>query len=159
MSQYAHLPYRQGVGVMLLNQQNQVFVARRIDMVAEAWQMPQGGIDDGENPERAVYRELEEETSISADKVTLLARGKTPFAYDLPDDLAPLFWQGKYRGQSQYWYVMRFLPDNDAVINLATEHPEFSEYKWVKPADLPDLIVSFKRDLYQDLLTEFSEFL
>lgn len=151
---YKDLPYRRGVGVMVLNDAGKVFVARRIDMVSEAWQMPQGGIDAGEDPERAAYRELEEETGIKASQVTLVARSRGWLHYDLPDDLVPMLWKGKYRGQEQQWFVMRLTAGED-VINIETEHPEFSEWQWVELPNIVDMIVAFKQPLYQELVEEF----
>lgn len=150
----SQLPYRPGVGIMLLNSSRQVFVAKRLDMVAEAWQMPQGGIDAGEEPLAAAWRELEEETGTN--KAELLAESEPWHSYDLPDELIPKIWGGKYRGQKQKWYAMRFT-GRDADINLETKHPEFSEWRWVQPETLPDLIVPFKRELYARLLVEFAE--
>ncbi len=146
------LPYRPCVGIMLLNAQGEVFVAKRIDSMAEAWQMPQGGIDDGEEVEAAALRELEEE--IGTNKVTIVTQSHDWLHYDLPADLVPKLWGGKYRGQTQKWFVMRFL-GKDSDINIATVHPEFSEWKWVDRETLPDLIVPFKRDLYAQLVEEF----
>jgi len=144
--------YRRGVGIMLLNPAGLVFVAKRIDMPSDAWQMPQGGIDDGEAPASAARRELKEETG--TDRAEILAESRDWFRYDLPDDLRPLLWGGKYRGQSQKWFAMRFT-GTDRDIDIATEHPEFSDWKWTAPATLPDLIVPFKRALYRALLDEF----
>jgi putative (di)nucleoside polyphosphate hydrolase len=146
------LPYRLGVGMMLLNSQNQVFVAKRLDSSTEAWQMPQGGIDEGEDPTQAALRELEEE--IGTSQVLHLAESREWYYYDLPAALISKVWRGKYRGQKQKWFVMRFI-GRDSDINLATAHPEFSEWQWVQPLALPDLIVPFKRDLYQQLVDEF----
>jgi putative (di)nucleoside polyphosphate hydrolase len=151
---YSDLPYRRGVGVMVLNAQGHVFVARRIDMVSEAWQLPQGGIDKGEDPERAAYRELEEETGIKPNQVTLLARSRGWLRYDLPDELIPMLWKGKYRGQEQQWFVMR-LTANEDVINIATEQPEFSKWQWVELPKIVDMIVTFKQPLYRQLVDEF----
>lgn len=148
-----NLPYRDGVGIMLCNAQLQVFVAKRIDMMAEAWQMPQGGMDAGELPHISAMRELEEETGTN--KAAIIAESADWYYYDLPADLIPKVWGGKYRGQRQKWFVMKFL-GADSDINIATEHPEFSEWKWAAPADLPNLIVPFKRDLYAALVKEFS---
>ncbi len=146
------LPYRPCVGIMLLNERGEVFVAKRIDSIAEAWQMPQGGIDEGEDVQVAALRELEEE--IGTNKVKIIAQSRDWLNYDLPADLVPKLWGGKYRGQTQKWFVMRFL-GQDSDINIATAHPEFSEWKWVARDSLPDLIVPFKRDLYQQLVLEF----
>ncbi|MBN8543856.1 MAG: RNA pyrophosphohydrolase [Alphaproteobacteria bacterium] len=146
------LPYRKGVGIMLFNAQGLVFVAKRIDMTSEAWQMPQGGIDDDEAPRDAAFRELKEE--IGTNRATILAESKDWLRYDLPDELVPVIWKGRYRGQEQMWYAMR-LDGDDSHIDIAGEHPEFSEWKWVPVETLPDLIVPFKRALYEDLVREF----
>ena len=150
---HAHLPYRDGVGIMLLNPHNLVFVAKRIDMTSEAWQMPQGGIDQGEEPQAAALRELMEETG--TDKAVIVQESREWLAYDLPDHLVPKLWKGRYRGQRQKWFAMRF-SGTDSDINIATEHPEFCEWKWVAMEELPDIIVPFKRDMYQQLVDEFS---
>ncbi len=150
------LPYRCGVGIMLINQRKQVFVAKRIDMTSEAWQMPQGGIDAQETPLAAAVRELYEETNVK--DVTVLAESHEWHHYDLPPDLIPRIWGGQYRGQKQKWFVMRF-DGTDTDIDLATHTPEFSEWKWIEPVHLPDVIVPFKRPLYQLLVEEFREYL
>jgi putative (di)nucleoside polyphosphate hydrolase len=146
--------YRPGVGVMLLNRLGEVFVARRIDMIdaARSWQMPQGGIDKGETPRQAALRELKEE--IGTDKAEFLAESRMWLKYDLPVGLAAGVWGGRYRGQRQKWFVMRFT-GNDADIDLATEHPEFDAWKWMRPERLPEMIVPFKRQLYIHILAEF----
>jgi putative (di)nucleoside polyphosphate hydrolase len=147
--------YRPGVGIMLLNRTGNVFVARRIDMpTMPAWQMPQGGIDPGETPRQAALRELREE--IGTDKAEILGESRTWLRYDLPIELAAGRWGGRYRGQRQKWFVMRFT-GSDGDINLGTEHPEFDAWRWVAPTRLPDLIVPFKRQLYIDILAEFRE--
>ena len=138
---------------MLLNPHNLVFVAKRIDMTSEAWQMPQGGIDQGEEPQAAALRELMEETG--TDKAVIVQESREWLAYDLPDHLVPKLWKGRYRGQRQKWFAMRF-SGTDSDINIATEHPEFCEWKWVAMEELPDIIVPFKRDMYQQLVDEFS---
>ena len=145
--------YRRGVGIMLLNHQNEVFVGQRADAQGDAWQMPQGGIDDDEQPREAAFRELKEE--IGTDKARIITESKTWLRYDLPPDLRQR-WDNRWRGQQQKWFVMRF-QGVDADINVATEHPEFSAWKWVSIEHLPDLIVSFKRQLYLDLLKELRE--
>ena len=149
----SNLPYRDGVGIMLLAQDRRVFAARRIDTKAEAWQMPQGGIDPGESAEIAAMRELLEETG--TDKATIIAQSRDWYYYDLPEHLIPVIWGGRYRGQRQRWFVMRF-DGVDADININTPEPEFLEWKWVQPATLPELIVPFKRDLYTKLIQEFA---
>jgi putative (di)nucleoside polyphosphate hydrolase len=144
--------YRSGTGIMLLNRRNQVFVGRRIRGPDDAWQMPQGGIDAGETPRAAALRELREE--IGTDNVEVLAESRGWLCYDLPPDLVGNAWGGRWRGQQQKWFAMRFL-GSDVEINLATEHPEFSAWQWVPASHLPELIVSFKRRLYLDVLQQF----
>lgn len=149
----ASLPYRQGVGLILFNAQGLVFVARRIDN-ADGWQMPQGGIDKGEEPQTAALRELEEE--IGTNKAEIIAESKGWLTYDLPTDIIGKVWKGKYRGQTQKWYALRFT-GSDADINIDTEHPEFDAWRWVHFNELVDLIVPFKRELYRQVVAEFSE--
>jgi putative (di)nucleoside polyphosphate hydrolase len=145
--------YRSAVGVMLLSRTGEVFVARRIDMpMLPAWQMPQGGIDPGETPVQAALRELKEE--IGTDKAEILGESSTWLKYDLPPELARGMWGGRYRGQRQKWFAMRFT-GNDTDIDLATDHPEFDAWKWILPERLPEVIVPFKRQLYIDILAEF----
>ncbi|MBI3453973.1 MAG: RNA pyrophosphohydrolase [Rhodospirillales bacterium] len=147
------LPYRPGVGIMLFSRQGLVFVAKRIDMPSDAWQMPQGGIDDGENPRQAALRELAEE--IGTAKAEFLAEGRDWKCYDLPPELrGGRLWGGRFRGQSQKWFAMRFT-GTDGDINIATEHPEFLAWKWTPVDTLPQLIVPFKRSLYRELIAEF----
>jgi putative (di)nucleoside polyphosphate hydrolase len=149
-------PYRRGVGVMLLNTDRKVWVGRRIDRTDEAWQMPQGGIDPGEEPWETALRELEEETGIPPHLVERIADHPERLRYELPPELAPKLWGGKWRGQEQDWFLCRYL-GRDSDVNIATAHPEFDAWKWVEPATLPDLIVPFKRDLYRSLLEQFQE--
>ena len=146
------LPYRPCVGIMLFNREGLVFVARRIDMVSDAWQMPQGGIDPGEAPVDAAFREMGEEIGTRAAEV--LAETDDWLDYDLPVELIGKLWRGRYRGQRQKWFALRYLgADNE--IDIETDTPEFAEWKWVEPPQLPDLIVPFKRDLYAELVKRF----
>jgi len=150
----ARLPYRPGVGIMLLNRDDHVFVAQRLDMRSTAWQMPQGGIDEGEAPQAAVLRELEEE--IGTGKAEIVAESRDWYSYDLPPELVGRLWRGRYRGQSQKWFALRFLGE-DRDINLETAHPEFSAWRWAAYEELPEIIVPFKRQLYLEVLAEFAE--
>ncbi|WP_271300766.1 RNA pyrophosphohydrolase [Sphingomonas sp. CV7422] len=147
-------PYRPCAGVMLINRDNRVFVGERIDTVLEAWQMPQGGIDPGEDAYAAALRELGEETGVTPDKVELVAEAPDEFYYDLPDDLAGKVWKGKWRGQRQRWFLFRFLGE-DSDVQIATAHPEFRAWRWSDPDDLPRMIVPFKRPLYEAVLAAF----
>lgn len=148
----SRLPYRPCVGICLLSRDNLVFVGRRIDTLVEAWQMPQGGIDKGEEPEDAALRELEEE--IGTRNCRIIARTSSWLDYDLPDDLIGKVWGGRYRGQRQLWFAARFLGE-DSEIDLQTRHPEFEAWKWVPMEQLPELIVPFKRPIYTRLVEEF----
>lgn len=149
----AKLPYRKGVGIMLLDRGGRVFVARRIDMPSAAWQMPQGGIDAGETPLEAAWREMLEE--IGTDRAELIAESRRWLRYDLPAELAAQLWRGRFRGQEQKWFAFRFT-GTDADIDITRhKHPEFSDWRWAAMAELPDLIVPFKRQLYADLVIEF----
>jgi putative (di)nucleoside polyphosphate hydrolase len=151
--------YRRGVGVMLLNKDGKVFVGARIDNTDEAWQMPQGGIDDTDEDEWATaLRELEEETGIAPALVERITTTPERLKYDLPENLRGRLWGGKWKGQDQDWFLARFLGTDDDV-NIATKHPEFREWKWIEPQQLPDLIVPFKRELYRQLLREFADHL
>src|SRR5437868_12595873 len=132
--------YRRGVGVMLLNNEGRVFVGARIDNPADAWQMPQGGIDEGEEPWPAALRELEEETGIKPELVERIARSPTQHRYKLPDELIGRMWNGQWHGQAQTWFLCRFL-GSDEDVRLDTPHPEFRAWKWVGPSELPDVIV------------------
>ncbi len=152
----SNLPYRPCVGIMLLNADNQVFVAKRIDTVAEAWQMPQGGVDEGEDIRTAALREMEEE--IGTNNASFIAESHEWLDYDLPEHLIGKLWKGKYRGQTQKWFLMRYNGE-DTDINIETEHPEFCEWKWADPQTLPDIIVPFKKQLYTNVLKEFSPYL
>ena len=149
------LPYRPCVGVMLVNADGQVFVGQRIDSEVAAWQMPQGGVDDGEEPRDAALRELWEETGVVADLVTVEAETQGWVTYDLPHELVPKLWKARYRGQKQKWFLLRF-HGSDADIDIATEHQEFSEWRWLPPDELPEAIVPFKRTVYENVLSEFS---
>jgi putative (di)nucleoside polyphosphate hydrolase len=149
------LPYRPAAAVMLLNAEDKVFVAQRIDSSLDAWQMPQGGLDPGEEAEAGALRELEEETGIPPRLVTIVAQASRELLYDLPPEMAGRMWGGKYRGQTQSWFLARFL-GTDADIDLDTEHPEFKAFQWVDPWRLPKLIVAFKKQLYEDVLAEFA---
>jgi len=152
------LPYRPAAAVMLLNSDDKVFVAQRIDSALDAWQMPQGGLDRGEEPEAGALRELEEETGIPPRLVDIFGRAPDVLLYDLPPELKGKIWGGKYRGQAQHWFVARFL-GTDADINLDTAEPEFRAWKWVDASELVDLIVPFKRTLYAQVIEAFSEHL
>lgn len=149
----AKLPYRPCVGVMLINADGHVFVGQRKDSEVAAWQMPQGGIDKGEEPQDAALRELWEETGIPADLVEVLGATGDWVTYDLPDHLVGRVWKGKYRGQKQIWYLLRFLGTDDQV-NIETEHPEFSEWAWLPADQLVANIVPFKRDVYAHVVDE-----
>lgn len=150
----AALPYRPCVGVVLVNRDGLIFGGQRIDSDVPAWQMPQGGIDPGETPQQAALRELWEETGVTADKVTLAGETDDWIAYDLPHDIVPRIWGGKYRGQKQKWVLARFLgTDGDIVID--TDHPEFSSWRWLCAADMLAEIVDFKRDVYARVFDVF----
>ncbi len=144
--------YRRGVGIVLLDRRGQVFVGRRIDTPHDAWQMPQGGVEPGETPRQAVFRELREE--LGTGKAEIVAESNGWFRYDLPPELSGIAWDGRWDGQEQQWFVLRFR-GTDEDIDVATEHPEFSAWRWAEPEELPDLVVSFKQRLYRDVLEEF----
>jgi putative (di)nucleoside polyphosphate hydrolase len=155
LSQSERALYRPAVGIMLINRAGNIFVGRRIDMPAglAAWQMPQGGIDAGETPRQAALRELKEE--VGTDRAEILAENRTWLHYDLPPEIAGAMWAGRYRGQRQKWFAMRFTGEDADIDPAATEHPEFDAWEWVAAQRLPELIVPFKRQLYLDVLAEF----
>ena len=145
---YSSLPLRNGVGIVVLNQENKVFVAKRIDNPKDYWQMPQGGVDAGEDFLKAAYRELEEETSIKS--VELIKELDGMITYELPDRLLGIIWKGRYRGQKQKWFLMRFNGD-DKEININTRHPEFLDWKWIELNQLTKVVVDFKLHVYKEL--------
>ena len=151
----AKLPYRPCVGVMLMNATGHVFVGQRMDRFTDAWQMPQGGVDKGEEPREAALRELWEETGVTEDLVSIVTESAGWLPYDLPHDIVPKIWKGQYRGQEQKWFLMRFHGTDDQV-NIATEHPEFSAWRWHPTDQLVEKIVSFKRDVYARVLEDFA---
>jgi len=151
---FKNLPYRSNVGIMLINDDGHVFVGQRIDNNQSAWQMPQGGIDGAEDPKTAAYRELLEETGVTHESVKFLASSSKWLSYDLPEDLITKFWDGKYRGQKQKWFLFKFL-GSDEDINIATENPEFSKWKWIPKENLLEEIVPFKKSVYKIVLKEF----
>jgi len=158
----AGLAYRPGVGIMLVNAERRVFVGQRIDSRVEAWQMPQGGIDDGEDPYRAALRELEEETGVPRALTARIAETADWLQYDLPDELLGGVWQGKYRGQRQKWFALRFLgtdDDIDLAAHALDGTAEFSSWRWVAPAELSSLIVPFKRELYAAVIARLGPLL
>jgi putative (di)nucleoside polyphosphate hydrolase len=149
------LAYRPAAGIMLVNAQGKVFVGQRLDSTLEAWQMPQGGIDPGEDAETAALRELEEETGILARLVEIVARAPKELDYDLPPELVGKLWKGRYRGQRQVWFLMRFL-GQDSDVAIETAHPEFRAWKWAEPSELSNMIVPFKKTLYENVLSAFA---
>ena len=147
------LPMRIGVGIIVLNEKNQVFVGKRKDNPTDNWQMPQGGVDKGESYINAMKRELLEETSIK--NIKIIKEIDSIYEYELPDNLIGIIWKGKFRGQKQKWFITKFL-GNDSEINLNTKYPEFIDWKWIEPKLLPEVIVNFKKDLYLNLLKEIN---
>ena len=148
---FKHLPLRNGVGLVVLNNENKVFVAKRIDNPKNFWQMPQGGVNQNEDLLQAAKRELEEETGIKS--VELVKELKEWLQYDLPKNLLGKIWKGKYRGQNQKWFIMNFVGENNEI-NVKTKNPEFLDWKWIKISELPDIAVSFKIDLYKKIKKE-----
>ena len=147
------LPLRTGVGIIVLNKQNKIFVGKRKDNPGDKWQMPQGGVDEGEDYTTAMRRELLEETSIQ--NIEIIKEIDKIYQYELPENLVGIIWKGKYRGQKQKWFITRFLGE-EKEINLNTKHAEFIDWKWIEPKLLPEVIVNFKKDLYINLLKEIN---
>ena len=147
------LPLRTGVGIIVLNKQNKIFVGKRKDNPGDKWQMPQGGVDEGEDYITAMKRELLEETSIK--NIEIIKEIDKIYQYELPENLVGIIWKGKYRGQKQKWFITRFLGE-EKEINLNTKHPEFIDWKWIEPKLLPEVIVNFKKNLYLNLLKEIN---
>ncbi len=150
------LPMRQGVGIIVLNKQNQVFVGKRKDNPVDKWQMPQGGIDQNETPLNAMKRELAEETSIK--NIKILKEIENLLEYELPPNLLGKIWKGKFRGQKQKWFIVKFL-GQDSEVNLNTKHQEFIEWKWINYNSLPEVIVDFKKEVYKKLKLEINNFI
>ena len=153
-NKYENLPFRSGVGIVVLNKDNKVFVAKRIDNPKNFWQMPQGGVDAGENYVDAAYRELKEETSI--ENVELIKELDGLISYELPENLLGIIWKGKYRGQEQKWFVMKFL-GKDNEINIKTKYPEFCEWKWINLENITELVVDFKLHVYEEVKKKVKE--
>ena len=151
---FKRLPLRSGVGIVLLNKENKVFVAKRIDNPKNFWQMPQGGVDDGEDHLSAAFRELEEETSVKNVKLIKEIEGTT--SYELPDNLLGIIWKGKYKGQKQKWFIVKFNGDENEI-NIKTEHPEFLDWKWIDIKDLTTKVVDFKLHVYQEIQKELEK--
>ena len=147
------LPLRKGVGIIVLNKQNKIFVGKRKDNPGDKWQMPQGGVEEGEDYITAMKRELKEETGI--ENIKIIKEIEKIYQYELPEDLVGIIWKGKYRGQKQKWFITRFLGE-EKEINLNTKHAEFIDWKWIEPKFLPEVIVNFKKDLYLNLLKEIN---
>ena len=154
-SEQESLPYRQCAGIVLFNDSGMVLVGKRIDQISEAWQMPQGGIDANEEPLEAALRELEEE--INTANVEILAESKNWYQYDLPKNLRGKLWKGKYRGQNQKWFAMKYLGEDKEIQPQSVKKPEFDDWKWVDIEDLPRVAIKFKRDIYRSISVEFYE--
>ena len=152
----SQLPMRKGVGIIVLNKNNEVFVGKRKDNPIDKWQMPQGGIDNNETPLDAMKRELTEETSIT--KIKILKEIENWLEYELPQNLLGKIWKGKFRGQRQKWFIVKFM-GNENEINLNTKHPEFIEWKWINYKLLPEVIVDFKKEVYLKLKIELNKFI
>lgn len=150
------LPYRPCVGLVVMNRRGEIFAGQRLDNRSDAWQMPQGGVDEGEDPRDAALRELVEETGIASSSVKVIAETSEWIPYNLPGDLVPKLWKGRFRGQTQKWYLLRFTGD-DAEINIRTAEPEFSEWAWMTSETLIEKIVPFKRATYESVLGEFAD--
>lgn len=152
------MPYRPCVGVMLINGDGLIFAGQRLDSNAPAWQMPQGGIDDGEKPRAAALRELWEETGVTSDLVEFIGKTNDWVTYDLPDELLGKIWGGKFRGQKQRWFLFRFKGEDDQI-NIVTEHPEFSNWRWIAADEMLAAIVPFKRPVYEQVVQAFRTYL
>ncbi|EEX09257.1 (di)nucleoside polyphosphate hydrolase [Ruegeria lacuscaerulensis ITI-1157] len=152
--QIAKLPYRPCVGLMLMNDQGKIFVGQRNDRFEDAWQMPQGGVDEGESPRDAALRELQEEIGVTPDLVEIVAETEGWLPYDLPHDIVPKIWKGRYRGQQQKWFLLRYLGRDDQI-DIQTDHPEFTRWKWQDPDRLIEEIVPFKREVYERVMEAF----
>lgn len=150
------LPYRRCVGLVVVNREGLIFAGKRIDNPGDAWQMPQGGVDKGEAPRDAALRELGEETGISSERVSIIAESAVWIPYDLPHELVPKLWKGRYKGQEQKWFLLRFFGE-DSDIRIDTEHPEFSDWRWLAAETVIEKIVPFKRRSYESVLAEFGD--
>jgi|TARA_B100002051_G_C16621775_1_gene578665 putative (di)nucleoside polyphosphate hydrolase len=154
LENFQKLPYRNGVGIVVLNNENKVFVAKRIDNPKNFWQMPQGGVDEGEDLLNAAYRELKEETSIFS--VKLIKEIEDWTQYDLPSKLIGIIWKGRYKGQKQKWFIFKFL-GNDTEINIKTKNPEFLDWKWIEIGKITEIVVDFKKEVYQKVEKEIKK--